>query len=128
MACASLQPTIAEMRRYLERAARHGREQGTVLQFGVEAIDQCLPQGGLPRGHLHEAIEGGAASQYAGLATLFVAGILARMKGPVLWCLRGREPHSWILEACDATGHLALPAALAERSVAAGEERRAATG
>ena len=54
-------------------------------------IDRHLPQGGLPRGHLHEVIEGGAASQYAGLATLFVAGILARMQGPVLWCLRGRD-------------------------------------
>ena len=79
------------MRRYLERVERHGREQGAVLPFGVEAIDRQLPQGGLPRGHLHEAIEGGAASQYAGLATLFVAGILARMQGPVLWCLRGRD-------------------------------------
>ena len=36
---------------------------------------------------------------------------------------RGGEPHSWILEACDATGHLALPAALAERSAAAGEAK-----
>jgi protein ImuA len=245
--------TIAEMRRYLERADRPGRESNAVLPFGVEAIDRRLPQGGLPQGHLHEAIEGGAASQYAGLATLFVAGILARMQGPVLWCLRGRDllapalarvglhpdrvifcetwkdrdvlpameeglkcgglagvvgevsklslnasrrlqlcagesgvtalvirrwhsatekeaagepnaaatrwrvaPHpspasgfdgmprqhwqldllrarggetySWVLEACDATGHLALPAALAERSVAASEKRRAATG
>jgi protein ImuA len=245
--------TIAEMRSYLERVDRHGREQGLVLPFGVEDIDERLPNGGLPRGHLHEAIEAGAASQYAGLATLFVASILARMPGPVLWCVRGRdlfapalarvglhpdrvifcetwkdrdvlpameeglkckglagvvgevsrlslnasrrlqlcagesgvtaliirrwnnsaeklaagepnaaatrwrvaphpspassfdglprqlwhldllrarggEPHSWIVEACDATGHLALPAALANRSAAAGETRRAATG
>ena len=40
--------------------------------------------------------------------------------------VRGGEPHSWILEACDATGHLALPAALAERPAAAEEPRRAA--
>src|SRR5580704_1248034 len=91
MACASQTLTIADMRRYLERIDRHGREQGAVLPFGVDAIDLRLPNGGLPRGHLHEAIEGGAASQYAGLATLFVAGILARMQGPVLWCLRGRD-------------------------------------
>ncbi len=253
MACASQISTIAGLRRYLERVDRQAYEAGAVLPFGVEAIDRHLPQGGLLRGHLHEAIEGGAASQYAGLATLFVAGILARMRGPVLWCLRGRdlfapalarvglhpdrvifcetwkdrdvlpameeglkcsglagvvgevsrlslnasrrlqlcagesgvtalvirrwhnatekeaagepnaaatrwriapspspasgfdgmprqhwqldllrvrggEPHSWVLEACDATGHLALPAALAERSAAAGEARRAATG
>ena len=42
--------------------------------------------------------------------------------------VRGGEPHSWVLEACDATGHLALPAALADRSAAASEQRRAATG
>ena len=36
-------------------------------------------------------IEGGAASEYAGLATLFAAGIVARLAGPVLWCLRGRD-------------------------------------
>jgi protein ImuA len=50
-----------------------------------------LPQGGLPLGHLHEVIEAGAASEYAGIATLFIAGILARLSGPVLWCLRGRD-------------------------------------
>jgi protein ImuA len=33
--------------------------------------------------------------------------------------VRGGEPHQWILEACDAAGHLAIPAALAERSAAA---------
>ena len=252
MALASPPLSIADMRRYLESADRHCREQGPVLPFGVPEIDEHLPHGGLPRGHLHEAIEGGAASQYAGLATLFVAGTVARMQGPVLWCLRGRdlfapalarvglhpdrvifcetwkdrdvlpameeglkcgglagvvgevsrlslnasrrlqlcagesgvtalvirrwrnateqsamgepnaaatrwrvaphpspasgfeglprqhwqldllrirggEPHSWIVEACDATGHLALPAALADRSAAASEQRRAAT-
>jgi protein ImuA len=37
--------------------------------------------------------------------------------------VRGGEPRSWILEACDVTGHLALPAALVERSAAAGEAR-----
>src|SRR5580658_5889520 len=95
MALASPPMTIAEVRRYLEGVDQHGhshgREQGDILPFGVAAIDERLPHGGLPRGHLHEAIEGGAASQYASLATLFVAGILARLQGPVLWCLRGRD-------------------------------------
>jgi protein ImuA len=253
MAPASPRSSIADLRRFMERAESRGRAAGAVLPFDVSEIDARLPQGGLPRGHLHEALEGGAAGHYAGIATLFVAGILARMQGPVLWCVRGRdlfapalarvglppdrvifcetwkdrdvlpameeglkcgglagvvgevsrlplnasrrlqlcagesgvtalvirrwhnaagkqasaepnaaatrwriaphpspgsvfdglprqlwhldllrvrggEPHSWVLEACDATGHLALPAALAERSVAAGEQRRAATG
>jgi hypothetical protein len=54
-------------------------------------LDIHLPSGGLPLGHLHEVIEGGPASEYAGIATLFIAGILARIPGPVLWCLRGRD-------------------------------------
>jgi protein ImuA len=91
MACAGQHSTIADLRCYLERAGQHGREPGAVLPFWVDAIDAHLPQGGLARGHLHEAIEGGGASQYAGIATLFMAGIIARMKGPVLWCLRGRD-------------------------------------
>jgi protein ImuA len=91
MALASQPMSIADVHRYLERTERRGCAEASVLPFGVPAIDERLPHGGLPRGHLHEAIEAGAASGYAGLATLFVAGILARMQGPVLWCLRGRD-------------------------------------
>lgn len=36
-------------------------------------------------------IEGGPACEYASLATLFAGEILARLSGPVLWCLRGRD-------------------------------------
>jgi protein ImuA len=39
--------------------------------------------------------------------------------------VRGGEPHSWIVEACDAQGRIALPAELADRPAAA-EERQAA--
>ena len=46
---------------------------------------------GLQLGDLHEVIEGRAASEYAGLATLFAAGVVARLAGPILWCLRGRD-------------------------------------
>jgi protein ImuA len=91
MAPASRPTSVAEMRRYLESFTRHSGEQGKILPFGVSDIDDHLPYRGLSRGHLHEAIEAGAASQYAGLATLFVAGILARIEGQVLWCLRGRD-------------------------------------
>jgi protein ImuA len=91
MAPASPHIPIAELRRWLERAERHGRAEGTVLPFGVPAIDTALPQGGLARGHMHEVIEGGAASEYGSLATLFAAGIVARLTGPVLWCLRTRD-------------------------------------
>jgi protein ImuA len=91
MALASPPTAIAELRRWLERVEAHGRTEQAVLSFGLNAIDRSLPQGGLPLGHLHEVIEAGAASEYAGLATLFISGIVARLSGPVLWCLRGRD-------------------------------------
>jgi protein ImuA len=253
MAPASQPAAIAELRRRLERMTGHGGSKAVVLPFGIEAVDTRLPGGGLCLGHLHEIVEAGSASEHAAIASIFAAGILARLPGPVLWCLRvrdlfapalarvglhsdriiycetwkdrdvlpameeglrckglagvvgeatrlslntsrrlqlcagetgvtavvirrwrhagdkehvtepnaaaarwriapspspngpfdelerqhwrvellrvrGGEPHSWILEACDAQGHLALPAALAERPVAAGEQRRARAG
>ena len=50
----------------LSRAASTGTGAKSIaaLPFGVDAIDRHLPQGGLARGHLHEALEAGAASQY----------------------------------------------------------------
>jgi protein ImuA len=253
MAPASPPTPIAELRQWLARAEACGHAQTGVLPFGVDGLDGHLPGGGLALGHLHEVMEVGRACEYASLAALFVAGVLARLSGPVLWCLkrrdlfapalariglhherviycetwkdrdvlpaieegltckglagvvgevtklsltasrrlqlcagasgvtallirrwrnageralaeeptaastrwrispspsplggfeglprqlwkvellrvRGGEPHSWILEACDAEGHLALPAAMADRPAAAGEQRRAATG
>jgi protein ImuA len=92
MAPASPPIAIAELlRRQLERLESHDRAEGAVLPFGVASLDRHLPGGGLALGHLHEVIEGGAAGEYAAVATLFAAGILARIPGPVLWCLRGRD-------------------------------------
>lgn len=65
--------------------ARHG-----FVPFGVEEIDGLLPGGGLATGALHE-IAGGAELADDASATIFIAGILARIDGPVLWCLRWRD-------------------------------------
>lgn len=59
-----------------------------VLPLGVPAIDRMLPGGGLAMHGLHEAASAGADTEHAAAATLFVAGLLARMEGPVLWVLR----------------------------------------
>src|SRR5215203_4391621 len=67
-------------------AGRHG-----ALPFGVAALDRHLPGGGLALGALHEFAQDGMAAEHAGLATLFVAGVLARHTGPVIWCLRHRD-------------------------------------
>jgi protein ImuA len=91
MALASPPTSIAELRSRLERMETHGLASLGVLPFGVPPIDRHLPNGGLTLGHLHEVIEAGPAAEYAGVASLFVAGILARIPGPVLWCLRGRD-------------------------------------
>lgn len=59
--------------------------------FGIPAIDRHLPGRGLQLGAVHEVVENGPAAEFAGSATLFTAGIAARLKGPVLWCLTRRD-------------------------------------
>jgi len=62
------------------------------LPFGIPAIDGKLPGGGLARHALHEAASAGPDTEQAAAATLFVAGLLARLNapslGPVLWVLQ----------------------------------------
>jgi len=84
------QDTIAELRRQVECFGGGSRQRNS-LPFGVKAVDQHLPGKGLARGALHEIIEGGPASEFSGTATFFTAGIAARLKGPVLWCLTRRD-------------------------------------
>jgi protein ImuA len=66
--------------------ARGGAERS--VPFDVAAIDQVLPTGGIRLGALHEAASAGPDTEHAAAATLFVAGILGRMEGPILWVLR----------------------------------------
>ena len=49
----------------------------------------------------------GAASEHAAAATLFIAGILARNKGPVLWCVRCRDLFAPALAAARRRAHRA---------------------
>lgn len=60
------------------------------LPFGLAAIDRHLPGGGLAAGVLHE-IAGSPELADDASATIFLAGILARIEGPVVWCLRWRD-------------------------------------
>jgi protein ImuA len=70
--------------RALEQAYR--RSVG-VLPFEVEALDAALPGGGLALGALHEVAGGGDDAVGGAAAALFAAGIVARLPGPVLWCV-----------------------------------------
>ncbi|NIJ09398.1 protein ImuA [Sphingomonas vulcanisoli] len=60
------------------------------LPFGIAAIDSCLPGGGIAGGALHEMSGSPDLSDDAAM-TVFLAGILARLDGPIFWCLRWRD-------------------------------------
>ena len=81
---------LEDLRARIAGIEQAGRPRRPVLPFGVPAIDRHLPQGGLPGGALHEIWGDGSDAQGAA-AALFAAGVLARMEGPVLWCLRARD-------------------------------------
>ena len=66
-------------------AARH-----SVLPFGVETIDRQLPVRGIASGALHD-VAGIRELADDAAATIFLAGILARLEGTVFWCLRWRD-------------------------------------
>jgi protein ImuA len=79
---------LRERIRCLEGGARHRR---TVLPFGVKAIDERLPEGGLALGALHEVADGGNGAIDGAAAALFAAGIAARTRGRVLWCVTRQD-------------------------------------
>jgi protein ImuA len=75
----------------LERAGSGAKARREILAFGMAPLDRQLPGGGLPLGCLHEVESGGRGLEHGAAAILFTAGILARLKGPVLWCLASRD-------------------------------------
>lgn len=80
---------LAALRERIARIERgDNRADGRVAPVGPAAIDSCLADGGLAFGTLHEAMGGGPDTEHAAAATLFLASILARQDGPVLWVLR----------------------------------------
>lgn len=63
------------------------RRAAGVLPFGIAAIDDRLPGGGLALGALHEIAGNGDGVVDGAAAGLFAAGIAARTSGKVLWCV-----------------------------------------
>jgi protein ImuA len=85
-------PTIEELRLSIARMERRGPgRKAATLRFGVPAIDQHLPGGGLAAGALHEVACAGAEAEHGAAAALLLAGLLARRRGPVLWALERRD-------------------------------------
>lgn len=93
---AAAPPAIAALRERIARIERRvddglagaDRTREAHLPFGFAVIDRALPGGGLVRHALHEVASAGPDTEQAAAATLFVAGLLARLDGPVLWVLR----------------------------------------
>jgi protein ImuA len=81
---------IAHLRERIARIERAhtANPQDRSIPFRIPTIDNALPTGGIRLGALHEAASAGPDTEHAAAATLFIAGILARLDGPILWVLR----------------------------------------
>ena len=90
---ASKAAVLAELRGRIRRMEGIGGADGSrLLPLGVPAVDQALPDGGLPLGCLHEVI--GENDPFNSVATGFSAAILARIaerQGQVIWITRGDD-------------------------------------
>jgi protein ImuA len=82
----ALRQTLSQLER-----RRCPKAPGAVLPFGLDAIDRHLPGGGLRLGGLHEVADAGPGQEHATAAGLMIAGILARLDGPVLWAAERRD-------------------------------------
>lgn len=83
-------PSVLEDLRARIASIERGAASYAAVPFGVGEIDERLPAGGLSCGALHE-IAGSPELADDASATIFLAGILARIEGPILWCLRWRD-------------------------------------
>ena len=78
---------IESLRAHVEKIDGRNRRARSVLPFGLAELDSRLPGGGLARGALHEVAGGGNGAIDGAAAALFSAGIAARTRGKVLWCI-----------------------------------------
>jgi protein ImuA len=81
------EPNIDALRDQIARIEGRPARKGKTLPFGIEAIDSRLPGAGLALGALHEVAGGGNGAVDGAAAALFSAGIAARTRGKVLWCI-----------------------------------------
>lgn len=91
MSAAAPSPAIRRLREQIQRLEGVPLRARSVLPFGVRVIDDRLPGGGLALGALHEVAGGGNAAIDGAAAALFAAGIAARTRGQVLWCVTRQD-------------------------------------
>ncbi len=81
------EPAIESLRAQIEKIEGRSRRAKSVLPFGIADVDSRLPGGGLALGALHEIAGGGNGAVDGAAAALFSAGVAARTKGKILWCI-----------------------------------------
>lgn len=84
---AARQSVISDLRERIASLEGVTARKACCLSFGVPEIDAILPGGGLAYGALHEFAGGGSGTVDGAAAALCAAGIAARTKGPIVWCL-----------------------------------------
>jgi len=78
--------TLARLRDQIARIEHGGaRPSRPVIAFSLPALDRHIPAGGLLLGALHEVTGAGPDTEHGAAAAVFLAGVLGRMEGPVLW-------------------------------------------
>jgi protein ImuA len=87
---------LEELRQHLRNYERLHTGRGetwrparAALPFGIAALDDPWPDGGLPLGTLHEAGGGTSSPGAFAAASAFLASVAGRLKKTVLWCARG---------------------------------------
>ena len=89
MAISRRELVLCDLRRRIRDLEAGQRKPGAgVLPFGLGSLDEAMPEGGLALGALHEVAAGAQGLAHEAAAMLFVAGIVARLDGSVLWALR----------------------------------------
>ena len=78
---------LESLRAQIAQIEGRERRARSVLPFGIAEVDSRLPGNGLAVGTLHEIAGGGNGAVDGAAAALFAAGIAARTKGKVLWCI-----------------------------------------
>jgi protein ImuA len=84
-------PGIEELCARIRRLDGAAGRRRMVLPFGIKEIDRHLSGGGLALGALHEVAGGGNGAIDGAAAALFAAGIAARTRGLVLWCVTRQD-------------------------------------
>lgn len=87
----SAPPVLTALRERIRRLERGPARPWSVLPFGIETMDRHLPEGGLALGALHEVAGGSRDATDGAAAALFTAGIAARTRGQVLWCIARQD-------------------------------------